>query len=46
MLGARADIVHRDEAFGIDFEAEVAIVTDDVPMGCDAPAALAASCGS
>jgi fumarylacetoacetate (FAA) hydrolase len=40
MLGARADIVHRDAGFGIDFEAEVAIVTDDVPMGCDASAAL------
>ena len=22
-----------DEAWGIDFEAEVAVVTDDVPMG-------------
>src|SRR6185437_9156925 len=28
-----------DEAWGIDFEAEIAIVTDDVPMGVDAAAA-------
>jgi fumarylacetoacetate (FAA) hydrolase len=41
MLGARDDIVHRDEAFGIDFEAEVAVVTGDVPMGCAPAAALA-----
>jgi fumarylacetoacetate (FAA) hydrolase len=41
MLGACADIVHRDEAFGIDFEAEVAIITGDVPMGCGAESALA-----
>ena len=40
MLGAQADIVHRDEAYGIDFEAEVAIVTGDVPMGCAAGDAL------
>lgn len=25
-----------DEAWGIDFEAEVAVITDQVPMGCDA----------
>ncbi len=41
MLGACDDIVHRDAAFGIDFEAEVAVVTGDVPMGCDAKSALA-----
>jgi fumarylacetoacetate (FAA) hydrolase len=41
MLGAQDDIVHRDEAYGIDFEAEVAIVTGDVPMGCAAGDALA-----
>ncbi len=29
----RGDIVVPDEAFGIDFEAEVAVVTGDVPMG-------------
>lgn len=26
-------ILVRDEAYGIDFEAEVAVITDDVPMG-------------
>ena len=26
----------RDEAWGIDFEGEVAVITGDVPMGCDA----------
>jgi len=33
MLGATEDVVVRDEAWGIDFEAEVAVVTGDVPMG-------------
>jgi fumarylacetoacetate (FAA) hydrolase len=33
LLGACDDIVVADEAFGIDFEAEVAVITDDVPMG-------------
>jgi len=33
MLGACDDIVLADEAWGIDFEAEVAVVTGDVPMG-------------
>ncbi|MEM7431100.1 MAG: fumarylacetoacetate hydrolase family protein [Pseudomonadota bacterium] len=32
-LGPRDDIVMADTAWGIDFEAEVAIVTGDVPMG-------------
>jgi fumarylacetoacetate (FAA) hydrolase len=36
MLGACADIVLADEAWGIDFEGEVAVVTDDVPMGTTA----------
>lgn len=31
--GPRDPIKLADEAYGIDFEAEVAIVTDDVPMG-------------
>ncbi len=35
-LGPTADIPVRDEAFGIDFEGEVAAITDDVPMGCTA----------
>ncbi|MEO8303571.1 MAG: fumarylacetoacetate hydrolase family protein [Betaproteobacteria bacterium] len=39
MLGACDDIVHTDEAWGIDFEAEVAVVTDDVPMGTSAASA-------
>jgi fumarylacetoacetate (FAA) hydrolase len=33
MLGACDDIVQADEAWGIDFEAEVAVITGDVPMG-------------
>jgi fumarylacetoacetate (FAA) hydrolase len=32
-LGPRDDIPAGDEAWGIDFEAEVAVVTGDVPMG-------------
>lgn len=32
-LGPRDPIHCADEAYGIDFEAEVAIITDDVPMG-------------
>jgi fumarylacetoacetate (FAA) hydrolase len=36
MLGAGEDIVLTDEAWGIDFEAEVAVVTGDVAMGTSA----------
>jgi len=32
-LGPRDEILMADEAWGIDFEAEVAVVTGDVPMG-------------
>jgi fumarylacetoacetate (FAA) hydrolase len=32
-IGPRDDIPLADEAWGIDFEAEVTVVTDDVPMG-------------
>ena len=32
-LGPRDPILAADEAYGIDFEAEVAVITDDVPMG-------------
>ena len=32
-LGPHDPILMADEAWGIDFEAEVAVVTDDVPMG-------------
>ena len=35
-LGPRDPIVMDDEAWGIDFEAEVAVVTGDVPQGADA----------
>jgi fumarylacetoacetate (FAA) hydrolase len=32
-LGPNDPIVVADEAYGVDFEAEVTIITDDVPMG-------------
>ena len=32
-IGPRDPIVVADESFGIDFEAEVAVITDDVEMG-------------
>ncbi len=35
-LGPRDDIPVGDESWGIDFEAEVAVITDDVPMGVSA----------
>ncbi len=38
-LGPTDPISGLDEVFGIDFEAEVAIITDDVPMGIDAASA-------
>ena len=40
MLGAHADIELADEAWGIDFEAEVAVITGDVAMGTDETTAL------
>jgi fumarylacetoacetate (FAA) hydrolase len=40
-LGPREDIVMpQDEGFGIDFEAEVAVITGDVPMGVSAEDAI------
>ena len=39
-LGAIDPIEAADEAFGVDLEAEVVVVTGDVPLGCDAHAAL------
>lgn len=40
-LAPREDIkMPQDQGFGIDFEAEVAIITDDVPMGVSAADAL------
>jgi len=32
-IGPRDDIEMADESWGIDFEAEVAVITDDTPMG-------------
>jgi fumarylacetoacetate (FAA) hydrolase len=39
LLPPNADVPFRDEDWGIDLEGEVAVVTDDVPMGTDAAAA-------
>ena len=39
-LGPRDPIPLKDEAWGCDLEAEVAVVTGDVPMGVDPAAAL------
>ena len=39
-LGPRDNIPMGDEAWGIDFEAEIVVVTDDVPMGVSADQAL------
>ncbi len=38
-IGARDDVLIEDESWGIDFEAEVAVITDDVPAGISAAAA-------
>lgn len=38
-LGPMDSIPVTDEAYGIDFEAEVAVITDDVPMAIDAKSA-------
>jgi len=35
-IGPRDDILVASEEFGIDFESEVAVITDDVPMGASA----------
>lgn len=40
-LAPRGPIVMGSEAWGIDFESEVAIITDDVPMGTSPEAAAA-----
>jgi len=40
-IGPEDDILAADEAWGIDFEAEVAIITDDVAMGIDPESAAA-----
>jgi len=41
LLGSCDPVVVPSEAMGIDFEAEIAVITGDVPMGADADAALA-----
>jgi fumarylacetoacetate (FAA) hydrolase len=41
LLGPRDDAYFGDEAWGIDFEAEVAVITGDVPMATDATRAAA-----
>lgn len=38
-IGCQDDVPVQDEAYGIDFEAEITVVTDDVPMGIDAQTA-------
>jgi fumarylacetoacetate (FAA) hydrolase len=38
-IGPQDDILAADEAWGIDFEAEIAVITDDVPMSIAAAAA-------
>jgi fumarylacetoacetate (FAA) hydrolase len=40
LLGPCVDVPFMDEAHGIDFEAEVAVITSDVPMGCTPARAL------
>ena len=40
LIGACDDVVCADEAFGIDFEAEVVVITGDIGMGVSADAAL------
>ena len=34
-LDPRAPIILTDERWGIDCEAEIAVIVDDIPMGCD-----------
>jgi fumarylacetoacetate (FAA) hydrolase len=41
-VGAQADIYCANEAMGLDFEAELAVITGDVPMGASADDALEA----
>ena len=41
--GPRDPILAASEDWGIDLEAEVIVVTDDVPMGVDAPQAADAT---
>src|SRR3954449_11330837 len=41
-IGPRDPVPVADEAYGIDFEAEVAVITRDVPMGVSPEQAVAA----
>ena len=41
LLGPRDDVPFGDTAWGIDLEAEVAVITDDVPMATDVASAAA-----
>jgi fumarylacetoacetate (FAA) hydrolase len=41
LLGARDDVPFGDASWGIDLEAEIAVITDDVPMGTSAAGAAA-----
>src|SRR3954465_14836629 len=41
-IGPRDPVPVADEAYGIDFEAEVAVITSDVPMGVSPEQAVAA----
>ena len=41
LLGARDDVPLGDTSWGIDLEAEIAVITDDVPMGTGVGAAAA-----
>jgi fumarylacetoacetate (FAA) hydrolase len=43
VLGPRDPIRMADEAWGIDMEGEVAVITGDVPMGVSAEEALTPS---
>jgi fumarylacetoacetate (FAA) hydrolase len=42
LIGPRDPVPVAEEAYGIDFEAEVAVITDDVPMGASPEQAVAA----
>jgi len=42
LLGPHDPIVLADQTWGGDFEAELAVITDDVPMGCTREQAIAA----
>jgi fumarylacetoacetate (FAA) hydrolase len=39
-LGAHENMIFRNEALGIDFSAELAVIVDDVPMGANAAQSL------